>query len=72
MKKPANSKPTISKYVRLPKDLERAKIDAPDHLHEFAYDKAVQEDFETNREQYREVELYGVMIKVKVKPKEVL
>ena len=59
----------ISKYVKLPKDLERATCDAPKHVKEFEYDRALQDDFETRREQYREVELYGVMVKVKVQPK---
>lgn len=72
MKNQDNSKRTISKYVKLPKDLERAEIDAPKHIKEFDYDRALQEDFETHREQYREVELYGVMVKVKVKPKDEL
>jgi len=58
-----------SKYVKLPKDLERAEIDAPKNIKEFEYDRAVQDDFEAHREQYREVELHGVIVKVKVKPK---
>lgn len=58
-----------SKRINLPKDLERAEIEAPKAIREFEYDRAVEADFNANRQQYREIELHGVKILVKVKPK---
>lgn len=58
------------KYVKLPKDVERATVDSiPNHVREFEYDKMLEEDFQKHRAEYTEVELYGVIVKVKVKVK---
>lgn len=58
------------KRVWLPEGLERAEIvpkskDKP--IREEAYDKILEEDFDAHRAEYREVIMYGVAVKVKVK-----
>jgi hypothetical protein len=58
------------KRIRLPKGLERAEIvhksrDRP--IREEEYDKVLETDFDAHRAEYREVLMYGVAVKVKVK-----
>lgn len=58
------------KRVWLPEGLARAEIVPKDKDHpvrEEAYDKALEEDFDAHRAEYREVIMYGVPVKVKVK-----
>lgn len=56
--------------IKLPKDLERVAITPNSaRAREFEYDKQLALDFEQNRVEYYEVELYGVSVKVKVKAK---
>ena len=64
----------VHKYLILPKGYERASVvprtkNGP-HNYEFDYDKKLQEDFEAHRASYIEVEMYGVPVLVKVKPKD--
>lgn len=58
----------IRRSIVLPEDLQRAKsvVEARDPMH----DAKLIDDFENNREQYREVELYGLKVLVKVETKE--
>lgn len=58
------------KRVWLPEGLERAEVvpkskDKP--IREEVYDKILEEDFDAHRAEYREVIMYGVAVKVKVK-----
>lgn len=58
------------KRIWLPDGLKRAEIvpKSKDHpIREEAYDKALVEDFDAHRAEYREVIMYGVAVKVKVK-----
>jgi hypothetical protein len=58
------------KRVQLPEGLERAEIvhKTKDHpIREEAYDKVLEADFDAHRAEYREVIMYGVAVKVKVK-----
>ncbi len=55
--------------VRLPKGLKRATIISSDrekYHREFDYDKAIDNDFDEHRAEYREILMYGVPVKVKV------
>ena len=58
------------KRIWLPEGVERAEIvpKSKDHpIREEQYDKALEQDFDSHRAEYREVLMYGVAVKVKVK-----
>ncbi len=56
------------KRVKLPDGLVRAKIIVPGEtkLQSSDYDAALEADFDAHRDEYREVIMYGVPVKVKV------
>ena len=61
------------KRVQLPDGLERAITVHGTRQHPLRadeYDKALETDFDAHRAEYREVIMYGVPVKVKVKAKE--
>lgn len=58
------------KRVWLPEGLARAEIvpkSKAKPIREEDYDKALEADFDAHRAEYREVIMYGVAVKVKVK-----
>ena len=57
------------KRIWLPEGVERAEIVPKSKAHpirEEQYDKALEQDFDAHRAEYREVLMYGVAVKVKV------
>ncbi len=62
--------PKIFKRVWLPEGLERAEIIPKDPKHPIRtedYDKLLESDFDAHRAEYREVLMYDVPVKIKVK-----